>query len=87
LQTNVPEKPVCVQRNLLENEAMGELDQVGQTRGRYISDDFDDPLPPELLKAFGQLDHLLVAQARVEGLVLVTHDEKLIAYNMPMLRV
>jgi PIN domain nuclease of toxin-antitoxin system len=32
-------------------------------------------------------DHMLVAQAMVEGLVLVTHDAKLHAYNVPMLRV
>jgi PIN domain nuclease of toxin-antitoxin system len=32
-------------------------------------------------------DHMLVAQASVEGLVLVTHDAKLHAYNVPMLRV
>lgn len=32
-------------------------------------------------------DHMLVAQALVEGLVLVTHDAALGAYNVPMLRV
>jgi PIN domain nuclease of toxin-antitoxin system len=32
-------------------------------------------------------DHMLLAQAMVEGLVLVTHDRALHAYNVPMLRV
>ncbi len=32
-------------------------------------------------------DHMLVAQALAEGLILVTHDAKLHAYNVPMLRV
>ena len=32
-------------------------------------------------------DHMLVAQARVEGLVLVTHDEVLAQYPAPVLRV
>jgi PIN domain nuclease of toxin-antitoxin system len=32
-------------------------------------------------------DHLLIAQAMVEGLVLVTHDRALHAYDVPMLRV
>jgi PIN domain nuclease of toxin-antitoxin system len=32
-------------------------------------------------------DRLLVAQAMAEGMVLVTHDGALAAYNVPMLRV
>jgi PIN domain nuclease of toxin-antitoxin system len=32
-------------------------------------------------------DRLLIAQAMVEELILVTHDAKLHAYNVPMLRV
>jgi len=32
-------------------------------------------------------DRLLVAQARTEGLVLVTRDKLLAAYNVPMVRV
>jgi PIN domain nuclease of toxin-antitoxin system len=32
-------------------------------------------------------DRLLVAQTMAEGLVLVTHDRALAAYNIPMLRV
>ncbi len=32
-------------------------------------------------------DRLLIAQAMVEGLVLVTHDRMLAAYNVPTLRV
>ena len=32
-------------------------------------------------------DHMLIAQARVEGLILVTHDEALGQYEVPLLRV
>jgi PIN domain nuclease of toxin-antitoxin system len=32
-------------------------------------------------------DHMLIAQARVEGLVLVTHDRILMEYEVPVLRV
>ena len=32
-------------------------------------------------------DHLLIAQARVEGLILVTHDRAIHHYDVPTLRV
>lgn len=32
-------------------------------------------------------DHLLIAQARVEGLILVTHDQAIREYDVPTLRV
>ena len=32
-------------------------------------------------------DHLLIAQARVEGLILVTHDEVLTRYEVPIMLV
>lgn len=32
-------------------------------------------------------DRLLIAQARVEGLILVTHDEAIARYEVPILRV
>ncbi len=32
-------------------------------------------------------DRLLIAQARVEGLILVTHDEAIARYDVPILRV
>ena len=32
-------------------------------------------------------NHLLVAQARVEGLILVTHDRAIYGYDVPTLRV
>ena len=32
-------------------------------------------------------DHMLIAQARVEGLILVTHDEAMAGYDVPLLRV
>lgn len=32
-------------------------------------------------------DHMLIAQARVEGLILVTHDEAMDRYDVPLLRV
>lgn len=32
-------------------------------------------------------DHMLIAQARVEGLILVTHDHTLSQYEVPILRV
>ena len=35
----------------------------------------------------GRFDHMLIAQARVEGLILVTHDETLGRYEVPILRV
>lgn len=40
---------------------------------------------PEIHK--DPFDRLLVAQALVEGLTLVTHDRMLAAYNVPMIRV
>ena len=32
-------------------------------------------------------DHMLIAQARVEGLILVTHDGVMGSYDVPLLRV
>ncbi len=32
-------------------------------------------------------DHMLIAQTRVEGLILVTHDDAIRRYDVPLLRV
>ena len=53
------------------------------------------PISPEHAEAVLQLrrihgnpfDHLLLAQAKVEGLTLVTHDEVLAHYGVPVLLV
>ena len=46
--------------------------EVAAARPRYHKDPFD---------------RLLIAQARVEGLILVTHDEAMTSYDVPLLRV
>ena len=53
------------------------------------------PITPEHAQAIASLprhhgdpfDHLLLAQAKVEGLTLVTHDEILARYGVPVLLV
>lgn len=53
------------------------------------------PITPEHAQAIASLprhhgdpfDHLLLAQAKVEGLTLVTHDEVLARYGVPVLLV